>query len=98
MGFEKVQQVYAELRPLYARGRRDGIGKRKIIAKKLVSMLGERYTVVSDDTNNTVDILDMSCFVARVWWKENPAYSEFKYVNLVFGPEENAIKVAKSLW
>lgn len=96
--FEKVQRVYVELQPLYSRGYRDGIDRKKIILKALGSMLGEKYTIKSDDENNPADVLELDCLVVRVWWQANIRSYERKYVNLVFGTEENAIKILKTLW
>lgn len=52
--------------------------------------LGENFTVKCDNKNNTPDIIDEKCLVARISWKEN---TETHYTDVVYGYPDHVRKV-----
>jgi hypothetical protein len=48
-----------------------------------------------DEENNSLEVINSCCLVAKVSWVEN---HKEKYCNLVFGQPEQAMEIQKKLW
>ena len=83
---EKIQKVYDEIKHKYSNGE-NNTKVRLLLKTELLFELGDDVEVKCDEENNSPDIIDFNCLVAKIVWdKVSGAY---KYTNLVFGDEHN---------
>lgn len=59
---------------------------RKKIIKRIKKEFDSKVTIICDETNNTPEIIDMNCLVARVYTLDN--FGEIRYGDLVLGSDE----------
>ena len=87
---EKIQKVYDEIKHKYSNGE-NSTKVRLLLKTELLFELGDDVEVKCDEENNSSDILNFNCLVAKIVWdKGNGTY---KYTNLVFGDEHNIAQV-----
>lgn len=85
---EKIQKVYDEIKHKYSNGE-NNTKVRLLLKTELLFELGDKFEVKCDEENNSPDILNFNCLVAKIVWDKDKVNGKYKYSNLVFGDEHN---------
>ena len=84
---EKIQKVYNGIKYKHSNGENNS-KVRLLLKTELLFELGDNIEVKCDEENNSPDILDFNCLVAKIVWNKE-LNGSYKYTNLVFGDKHN---------
>lgn len=84
---EKIQKVYDEIKHKYSNGE-NNTKVRLLLKTELLFELSDKVDVKCDEENNSPDILNFNCLIAKIVWNEE-LNGGYKYTNLVFGMKHN---------
>ena len=94
---EKIQEVREKLNnEICAAMPINNKSTREFIKTRLEEELGDSVLVIKcDEENNSPEIVDMNCAIARVSWLDS---CQAKYSNLIFGQDVQVLQLQQKLY
>ena len=95
---EKILEVYEKINTEFKSNFPPNNERTRFELKlRLAEEIGNEVSVMCDETNNTQFVLDNNCIVARVSWRHFHSPYEYHFCNLVFGQDEQVLKILETL-